>query len=77
MDILKAEDLSSVVVGDGSALHLANLHLHDVLQEAAADQIVELALIALMVTSERVDLIIEVILIVGHVIANRRRRPGF
>ena len=44
LDVLEAEHFLRVVIGDGCALHPSNLHLHDVLQEATANQIIELTL---------------------------------
>ena len=67
--ILEAEYFLGVVVCNGCALHLTNLHLHDVFEETSTDQIVKLTLITAVHSFAFDYLIIQVINVAHNVVA--------
>merc|ERR1719469_836296 len=64
-----AEYSLGVVVCNGCALHLTNLHLHDVFEETSTDEIVKLTLITAVHSFAFDYLIIQVINVAHNVVA--------
>lgn len=69
--VLKAENFLSVVVRDCSSLHPSNLHLHDVLEEAASYEIIVLSLKRTVLALKSDYLIVEIINVVLNLVTDR------
>lgn len=65
------------MVGDEGAVHPANFNLHHVLEEPTPNKIEVLPLEALELAPLLVDIVVQVVQIVGHIVANRRAGPRF
>lgn len=64
------------MVGYCGALHLTNLHLHNVLEETSANQVIELALIRLELSSILANLVVQEVNVISDVVAHRCRRSS-
>jgi len=76
-NVFKPKNLLSIVVGNCSALHLTNLHLHDILQEATSDKVIEFSLITWMLALKFANFIIKIIDVVANFISHYRSRSCF
>jgi hypothetical protein len=65
------------MISNGCSLHLPNLHLHDVLEEASSDKIVELSLVAAMLSFVFAHLIVKVVDIVRKIVPHHARSSRF
>ena len=73
LDVLEAENLLRVVISDKGSIHSPDLALHYVLEEATADQVVELSLIGRVLTLVFHDFVVQVVYVIEDLVTEDGR----